>query len=639
MSARSPIAPPSCPSRLSRRAAWLALGLAALMTGAAAAAPAPTSPQAAPGHDLTLGVARFAFAQGHYRAAAAALSAETLPDWAEQPERHSLLLGRTYLKLGLRRDARSLLQDLLGGQPPPKLRVRAAFYLGRLYMQAGRYREATELLAHNPDVTPPAREAERLYWLSQGYLAQGAFGQAERTLRILAADPAPSSQPDWADFGRYNLAMALLDAGRLRDARRGLLRLVQPGPDRPAPSGADAAALRDRVNLALGYAELRAHRPEQALPALRRVRLHGPAADNALLALGWGERRRAKPRQALVAWLELTRRPAAAPAVQEAMLSVPTVLEEIGARREALTRYRAALVGYNQQLQHLDAARAAVKGGGFIAALRGADPAAPASPLSAPLAPYLDDLLTDAGFQSAWRDYRQLLALEARLGHWTGQLPAFRAVVAARRDHYAARRPLLEGGRLERRLHALARRRDDLARRLNTLLDDSNPAALANARERTWLSRVDGLARALDALSPARAAPLRRRLALVRGVLRWRLLKAYPARRQHLRAALADLDAALARARHRHRALREAWGDFPKSFRGFDRRLDTQQARLAKTRRELRAGIASAAERLRRLALAELARRRRHVASLRARTQFSLARLYDSLASGEDDTP
>jgi len=306
-----------------------------LCLAALAASPAPAAPDRppAPKRDLALGVARFYFAQGHYLNAAAALSAETLPDWAEQPERHSLLLGRTYLKLGLRRDARSLLQDLLAAQPPPQVRVQAAFYLGRLYLQRGRQREAAELFTHNPDVTPPAREAQRLYLLSQAYLGQGAFGQAERTLRILAASPTPGDAPDWAQVGRYNLAMALLDAGRLSDARRALLPLGKPAENGSDPSELDTAALRDQANLALGYAELRAHQPDQALPALRRVRLHGPAADGALLALGWGEHRRAKPRQALVAWLELTHRSAAEPAVQEAMLSVPTVLEEIGARR------------------------------------------------------------------------------------------------------------------------------------------------------------------------------------------------------------------------------------------------------------------------------------------------------------------
>jgi len=48
-------------------------------------------------------------------------------------------------------------------------------------------------------------------------------------------------------------------------------------------------ALRDKANLALGYALLQANRPLEARPVLERVRLEGPLSTKALLGVGWAE--------------------------------------------------------------------------------------------------------------------------------------------------------------------------------------------------------------------------------------------------------------------------------------------------------------------------------------------------------------
>ena len=48
-------------------------------------------------------------------------------------------------------------------------------------------------------------------------------------------------------------------------------------------------ALRDRANLALGFAYLQANQPEQARVPLERVRLNGAYSNKALLGLGWAD--------------------------------------------------------------------------------------------------------------------------------------------------------------------------------------------------------------------------------------------------------------------------------------------------------------------------------------------------------------
>ena len=50
----------------------------------------------------------------------------------------------------------------------------------------------------------------------------------------------------------------------------------------------ELAALRDKANLALGYAWLKADRPADAKRVLQRVRLEGPQSNKALLGVGLG---------------------------------------------------------------------------------------------------------------------------------------------------------------------------------------------------------------------------------------------------------------------------------------------------------------------------------------------------------------
>ena len=48
-------------------------------------------------------------------------------------------------------------------------------------------------------------------------------------------------------------------------------------------------ALKDRANLALGFAYLQANEPAKARVALERVRLNGPYSNKALLGTGWAD--------------------------------------------------------------------------------------------------------------------------------------------------------------------------------------------------------------------------------------------------------------------------------------------------------------------------------------------------------------
>ena len=97
-------------------------------------------------------------------------------------------------------------------------------------------------------------------------------------------------------------------------------------------------ALRDKANLALGFAFLQAQQPEKARAALQRVRLNGPQSNKALLGLGWADTALGRYRDSLTPWMELRSRNLLDSAVQESYLAVPYALAKLDATAPAAER-------------------------------------------------------------------------------------------------------------------------------------------------------------------------------------------------------------------------------------------------------------------------------------------------------------
>src|SRR3989337_3794908 len=96
--------------------------------------------------------------------------------------------------------------------------------------------------------------------------------------------PVGDASDIWSSYARFNIGVAMVRLGKVEEAAELLNEVGQIG----APNE-EAAALRDKANLALGFAWLKANRPEDAKKVLQRVRLEGPLSKKALLAVGWAD--------------------------------------------------------------------------------------------------------------------------------------------------------------------------------------------------------------------------------------------------------------------------------------------------------------------------------------------------------------
>lgn len=266
-------------------------------------------------------------------------------------------------------------------------------WLAREWMYRGRLTEAEALLAGSGG---PA-EAERLILRAQLLARTGRHAAAVSALDAAGRLPQP-----WAAYAEYNRAAALDGAGRSEAALQALNALGQGTATEP-----EAAALRDRANIALGFRHLDRGDPAAAHSAFGRVRLDSPFSSRALLGLGWVEFRRDSLSRALIPWMELRQRDAADPSVREALLLVPYVQWRVGAYRDAVESYRSAIARLEGELAAVDGLLA---GGTLLDGLAAGSDAAPRR---------LSKLLADGTLDAALETWRHLRTLDAR----TASLP------------------------------------------------------------------------------------------------------------------------------------------------------------------------------------------------------------------------
>jgi TolA-binding protein len=615
------------------RSVRLGVGLAAVLC-AVSLAWARQDPDKLPPtrvQDLHYGDVLFYFYQGDDFEAITRLNA--YDHWGLMPHHSAesqLLLGGLYLSLGLHNEAGVRFEKLLTPDVPVGVRNRAWFYLAQVWYSRGYLDRTEQALRQVQGKLPAQLEAQRTHLLANVLLRQGRFDEAVQLLRDWRG------APDWVAYARFNLGVALVREGKVDEADAilgsvGALDSAQP----------EMLALRDRANLALGFAYLQANKPDKALPILERVRLNGPYSNKALLGVGWADAALGDYRGALVPWLALRGRNLLDAAVQESYLAVPYAYGKLNANAQAADNYEDALRSFAAEGQNLEDSVQRIRDGKMLDALLTGDedthygwfwqlrtlPAAPESR-------YLYPLLADHDFQEGLKNYRDLGYMGHTLERWSESMVAFSDMIDTREHAYAERLPrvdtLLSSGAADNMQHE----RDSIETRLNSIERENDVAALGAPDERAQWVRIRELETAL-ATAPNDEATnaLRDRLRLVKGVLYFRLNDAFKARVWQERRTIKDLDLALREAQNRWVRVERArssvtvnTGEFAARLAALKARIDALQIRLAGMEQKQN-------EHLQQLAVAELAAQKDRLATYEVQARFALASMYDRAAN------
>jgi hypothetical protein len=615
------------------------VGLALLLLAGPANAGDVAAPKATAIRDLYYGEALFQFYQDdHFTALTHLLAARATGRVANHEAESELLLGGLYLHYGQHIRAEQVFDRLLTADVAPSVRDRAWFYLGKVRYERGLHEEALADFARISGALPESLGAELPMLQAQALMALGRFDAA---VALLDGWKGPEG---WLPYARYNLGVALVRLNRLADGARQLDRVGRSTPVAP-----ELLDLRDKANLALGYAYLQQSLDGEARPVLERVRLQGPFANKALLGVGWADAAGHDYKAALTPWLELKDRDLLDSAVQEALLAIPYAYAQLDAHGSAADGYEAALASFDGEIARLDGAISRAgnpdAGAGLVGALLKADDPGigrwywelkelPDSDEGR----YLYHLVADHRFQEGLRNVRDLNALAVHLQEWRDKLSAFDDMVATRREAYALRQPVVSNGLDRVDLPALQGRRDALAGRLADIEARRDVAGLATAGELDQWQRLTAIG-AAPGLAQADAAELRDRQRLLRGVLLWNLDREYQYRLWAQRRNLGQLDTLLARATAGQSGATTAKRDTPADLDGFAARIAAVVPRIERLQQQIVAASGQEQQRLQVLAMDTLRDQRDRLATYRVQAQFALATIYDRAATAARVAP
>src|SRR6204780_1600547 len=275
--------------------------------------------------------------------------------WGRLPHHEDdaqLLAAGLYLQLGMHNEAGERFAKLLNNDVPTGVRNRAWFYLAQIWYVRGYLDRAESALRKVNGRMSPDLEAQKELLLANVLMHEGNYDEAIRLLSGWRGGPV------WSAYARFNLGVALVRNNRLSDAAPFLAAVGGILPDTP-----ELAALRDRANLALGFAYLQANQPDRARPALARVRLTGPYSNKALLGIGWADAALGDYRAALTPWMELRSRDVLDAAVQESYLAVPYAFSKLNANAQSAEYYESAVSSFEAENGRLDQAIGRIENG------------------------------------------------------------------------------------------------------------------------------------------------------------------------------------------------------------------------------------------------------------------------------------
>ncbi|HEU4653966.1 MAG TPA: tetratricopeptide repeat protein [Steroidobacteraceae bacterium] len=594
--------------------------------------------------DLHWGDVLFYFYQGDYLEALTRLGAsQDFGRLQHHTVEAELLKGGLYLSLGQHEEAGRIFKALLNDNVPLDVRNRAWFYLAKVWYQRNYLDQSAEALASIRGALPGDLEPERHLLEAQVFMYLNRYDDAIRALERW--QPVGDGNDVWSAYARFNIGVALVRQGRIDDATK----LLDAVGQIDAPTQ-ELAALRDKSNLALGYALLKANRPREAKNALQRVRLEGPQSNKALLGVGWADSAEEQYTKALAPWLELRSRNLLDAAVQESYLAVPYAYSKLSADRQAAEQYTVAVQAFDDETRRIDESIASIRSGRLLDAIvandKGDEKVGWYWQLQhlpdAPETRYLYHLMATNEFQEGLKNYRDLRLMQRNLARWSLSMEAFQDMVDTRRKAYEQRLPMLQSTLDTVDLDAIEAHKNDLESRLGAVERDNDVAGLATARElEQWekVQRIQAVLAAADQSDPL-VQEMQEKARLIRGRLLWDFNSSYKARLWREKKELRELDVAFKETRRRAVLVDRAREDYPARTEEFAQKVAALEPRMATLNTRLAAAADQQNRYLAAIAIKELQSQKERLAAYSLQARYALASIFDraSSASGAGES-
>lgn len=616
----------------------VAAALAAAAIGARAADAPAAAPKKEPGAPMTIeaphyGDTLFHFYQDKTFAAITGLMvSQHFERISPHDEEAEVLRGGMLLSYGLHDEAAAVFAALIERNTAQSVRDRAWYFLAKVRHQRGLNAQAQASLDKIGAKLAGTLEEDRQLLQAQLMMEREDYAGAAALLETLKGSPSAGL------YAQFNLGVSLV---RIGDTDKGLQLLDAVGQT-PAPNE-ELRSLRDRANVALGFAQIANKKPRDARTALQRVRLNAAVSNKALLGFGWAAAELNDPKLALVPWTELAGRAGIGDgdaAVLESRIAVPYAYAELGAFTTALQGYQDAADGFEKEQQSLVESIAAIRAGKLVQGLIAQNPSEGLAAFTGirslpemPHASHLVPLLASDEFQEAFKNLRDLQFLDGNLGQWQDSLGVFADMLDNRKLAFEQKLPKAKAGDAAGVLAAMKARRDALVVELEKVQAEQDAEAFATPKERDLLDRVQRGKATLDAAAKVSGgddlSETADRLRRAAGALTWQLSQDFPARSWDAKKGLRDTTIALAQAADRNEALTAAQQDEPLRHARFAERIAELEKRLRGLRPDVEIVARQVQQQVQDVAIAELERQQERLAIYAAQARLAIAQIHD----------
>ena len=581
--------------------------------------------------DPHYGEVLFYFYQEDYFPAIVRLLAAREQDQLEQHAQESeLLLGGLYLSYGHHLEAADIFARLLADNVAPDIRDRTWFFLAKIWHQRGYLSESQLALDKLSDDLPDNLRREARMLQAQVFIDTGQYDRAIALLQ------AWDDRTEWASYAEFNLGVALVRSGRV-DAATAILDNL----GNLDPNNEELTSLRDKANLALGYALLQDGQPGAAKSPLQRVRLEGPFSNKALLGVGWADAENNNYQRALVPWMELRGRDLLDSAVQESMLAIPYALAKLDSIGQAADHYLNAIEAFYEETNRIDRTIGYIESGDIFDEFLADNPLDSAGWFwqleelpDGPEARYLYHLLATHEFQEGLKNYRDLSYLYRNLDDWQQRIAVYANMLETRREAYTLRLPVVQDALARADLDGMVDRKLELDSLLNDIENGDDWLALATDHEFELWGEITGLEStpALAADIPE-AAEVRDKIRLLKGVLQWQLEHEFKDRLWRIRRNLRQTGEALVETQRSRRQIDDTMREEPERFADFSARVYGLGPRIDGTKFHVADAMAEQRAFLQSIAVGELQAQKRRLDVYTVQARFALAAIYDLAAT------
>ena len=547
-----------------------------------------------------------------------------------------LLLGGMYLSYGQHVQAAEIFERLLAGNVSPDIRDRTWFFLAKIRYQRGYLDESLRALAAIQGELPENLQREALMLEAQILIDSGSYDAAIARLGDL------KGKTQWASYAKFNVGVALVRSGRIDEAVELLSDLGTMNPYND-----ELLALRDKANLAMGYALLQDGQANVAKASLQRVRLQGPFSNKALLGVGWADAELGEYDRALTPWMELRGRSLLDSAVQESMLAIPYAMARLDAVSQAADYYLDAIEAFYEETRRLEQTISKIESVDFFDAFVGNDRLDSSGwywrleRLPEGLeSRYLFHLLATHEFQEGLKNYRDLNYLYRNLDEWQRNVDVYANMLDTRKQAYAASVPVVESALERADLDGMVGHRLELGSTLNNIEASHDWLALASSTEFAMWGEIAGLAETpVLAADVPEADEARDKIGLMKGVLQWELERDFADRLWRIRRNLRQTGEALVDTQRSRRKIDESLRTEPLHLDELGSRVYELAPRIESTKMRVEDALSSQRAFLQAVAVQELQAQKQRLHTYTVQARFALSAIYDIATPAGESSP